>query len=124
METKLNRLDFRWISLTNTCYPFKEDGVEFKSVLQYMCYRKAIFFGDAETAEEVLLTKDVSELFRLENKIKCYPVDCIEGHLLAFLKDGFQLKLEQYSFLQTRLDEAGASDIIDQMVIYVAKLLA
>ena len=48
-------------------YPsrFVVDDVEFSSMEQYMMYRKACCFNDAETAARILRTSDVAEIKRL-----------------------------------------------------------
>ena len=42
--------------------PFTLDGQHFTSVEQYMMYRKAITFGDTETAQAILSTDNVGKI--------------------------------------------------------------
>ena len=42
--------------------PFTLDGQRFTSVEQYMMYRKAITFGDTETAQAILSTDNVGKI--------------------------------------------------------------
>ena len=55
-------------------YPsrFVVDGVEFSSMEQYMMYRKACCFNDAETAARILETDDVAEIKRLGRLVASY----------------------------------------------------
>ena len=52
-------------------YPshFVVDRVGFSSMEQYMMYRKACCFNDAETAAQILETDDVAEIKRLGRRV-------------------------------------------------------
>ena len=45
-------------------YPskFTVNNVNFSSMEQYMIYKKAVFFGDKDTADKILATDDVTEI--------------------------------------------------------------
>ena len=52
--------------------PFTLDGQHFTSVEQYMMYRKAITFGDTETAQAILSTDNVGKIKALGRSVRCY----------------------------------------------------
>ena len=52
--------------------PFILDGQHFTSVEQYMMYRKAITFGDTETAQAILSTDNVGKIKALGRSVRCY----------------------------------------------------
>lgn len=49
---------------------FVIDGVEFNCCEQYMMYRKALLFGDADTAEKVMATSNPKEQKALGRQVK------------------------------------------------------
>ena len=52
--------------------PFTLDGHRFTSVEQYMMYRKAITFGDTETAQAILSTDNVGKIKALGRSVLGY----------------------------------------------------
>ena len=52
--------------------PFTLDGLSFTSVEQYMMYRKAITFGDTETAQAILSTDNVGKIKALGRSVRNY----------------------------------------------------
>ena len=52
--------------------PFTLDGQRFTSVEQYMMYRKAITFGDTETAQAILSTDNVGKIKALGRSVLGY----------------------------------------------------
>ena len=52
--------------------PFSLDGQRFTSVEQYMMYRKAITFGDTETAQAILSTDNVGKIKALGRSVLGY----------------------------------------------------
>ena len=52
--------------------PFTLDGQHFTSVEQYMMYRKAITFGDTETAQAILSTDNVGKIKALGRSVLGY----------------------------------------------------
>lgn len=52
--------------------PFTLDGLHFTSVEQYMMYRKAITFGDTETAQAILSTDNVGKIKALGRSVPGY----------------------------------------------------
>jgi ribA/ribD-fused uncharacterized protein len=52
--------------------PFTLDGLLFSSVEQYMMYRKAITFGDTETAQAILSTDNVGKIKALGRSVLGY----------------------------------------------------
>jgi len=49
---------------------FKVDGVNYRSMEQYMMYKKAVCFGDADIAKEILKTADVAVIKTLGRQVK------------------------------------------------------
>ena len=52
--------------------PFTLDGLRFSSVEQYMMYRKAVTFGDTETAQAILSTDNVGKIKTLGRSVLGY----------------------------------------------------
>ena len=52
--------------------PFTLDGLHFTSVEQYMMYRKAITFGDSETAQAILSTDNAGKIKALGRSVRNY----------------------------------------------------
>ena len=52
-------------------YPsrFTVNNVNFSSMEQYMMYKKAVCFGDKDTADKILTTDDVAEIKALERNV-------------------------------------------------------
>ena len=55
-------------------YPsrFTVDNANFSSMEQYMMYKKAVCFGDKDTADKILATDDVAEIKALGRLVANY----------------------------------------------------
>lgn len=78
-------------------YPsrFVVDDVEFSSMEQYMMYRKACCFNDAETAARILRTSDVAEIKRLGRLVAGYDDHVWNGVRQIEVYEGLLAKFSQ-----------------------------
>lgn len=51
---------------------FTVNNVNFSSMEQYMMYKKAVCFGDKDTADKILATEDVAEIKALGRLVANY----------------------------------------------------
>lgn len=90
-------------------YPshFVVDGVEFSSMEQYMMYRKACCFNDAETAARILRTSDVAEIKRLGRLVAGYDDHVWNGVRQIEVYEGLLAKFSQNAELGAQLVATG-----------------
>jgi len=86
-------------------YPshFVVDGVEFSSMDQYMMYRKAVLFGDDETARQVMVLSSPAEIKALGRLVKGFDQKLWDENKYEIVKRGVQLKFSQNKELMERL---------------------
>ena len=89
-------------------YPsrFVVDDVEFSSMEQYMMYRKACCFNDAETAARILRTSDVAEIKRLGRLVAGYDDHVWNGVRQIEVYEGLLAKFSLSMHDPARLDPA------------------
>ena len=100
----------------NFCYffrPYSANGVcsnwytssfiinntAFSCVEQYMMYRKAMLFKDAEVASKILLTNNPKEIKALGRKVKNFNEETWKEHRMDIVCDGVLQKFKQNSKL-------------------------
>lgn len=90
-------------------YPsrFVVDDVEFSSMEQYMMYRKACCFNDAETAARILRTSDVAEIKRLGRLVAGYDDHVWNGVRQIEVYEGLLAKFSQNAELGAQLVATG-----------------
>lgn len=90
-------------------YPshFVVDDVEFSSMEQYMMYRKACCFSDAETAARILETDDVAETNALADGMAGYDDHVWNGVRQIEVYEGLLAKFRQNAELGARLEVTG-----------------
>ena len=90
-------------------YPsrFVVDDVEFSSMEQYMMYRKACCFNDAETAARILETDDVAEIKRLGRLVAGYDDHVWNGVRQIEVYEGLLAKFSQNAELGAQLVATG-----------------
>lgn len=86
-------------------YPskFTKDGVTFSSMEQYMMYKKAVCFGDKDTADKILVTDDVAEIKALGRLVTNYKESCWNGVRQILVFEGLLAKFSQNEDLQKQL---------------------
>ena len=73
--------------------PFTVDGLRFSSAAQYMMYHKALLFGDEETAEQILRSRDLEEIISL--KVYGLKVEKWRQHAEKSIRDAYFYKFNQ-----------------------------
>ncbi len=88
---------------------FKIDEVKYSSVEQYMMYRKAVTFGDTETAKQIMLTSDVGRIKALGRSVRNYEDVIWNGLRQLIVTQGLLAKFVQNEKLKRNLLETGDS---------------
>ena len=73
--------------------PFTVDGERFSSAAQYIMYHKALLFGDEETAEQILRSRDLEEIISL--KVYGLKVEKWRQHAEKSIRDAYFYKFNQ-----------------------------
>lgn len=86
-------------------YPsaFMVDGVGFSSAEQYMMYKKAVCFGDWDTAKEILCTDDVAQIKELGRQVSNYNESYWNGIRQIVVFEGLLAKFSQNENLKKQL---------------------
>ena len=82
---------------------FVIDGIRFSSVEQYMMYKKAVCFGDSETAKTIMQTENVAEIKALGREVKMYDENVWNGVRQIVVYEGLKAKFLQNEDLRKRL---------------------
>jgi hypothetical protein len=90
-------------------YPadFTIQGRKFSSVEQYMMYKKAICFNDADIATKVMETVDAAEIKRLGRLVSGYNDHLWSGIRQIIVYEGLIAKFSQNEDLKARLKATG-----------------
>ena len=86
-------------------YPsaFTIDGIHFTSMEQYMMYRKAVTFGDTETAQAILSTDNVGKIKALGRSVRGYSDRVWNGIRQIVVYRALLEKFRQNSDLKDKL---------------------
>ena len=86
-------------------YPsaFTLGGVSFSSMEQYMMYRKALTFGDQETAQAILSTDNVGKIKALGRSVRNYDDTLWNGIRQIVVYKGLLEKFRQNPDLKAKL---------------------
>ena len=92
-------------------YPsvFSADGIVFSSMEQFMMYKKAICFGDDETAALILEAKEVSEIKALGRMVTGYNDNIWGGIRQIVVFQGLMEKFRQNDELKVKILKTGNS---------------
>ncbi|MGO5543093.1 NADAR family protein [Blautia sp. HCP3S3_H10_1] len=82
---------------------FKVDGVNYRSMEQYMMYKKAVCFGDTDIAKEILKTADVAVIKTLGRQVKNYNDSYWNGIRQLIVYEGLIEKFAQNEELKIKL---------------------
>lgn len=86
-------------------YPseFAVNDVDFSSMEQYMMYKKAVCFGDKDTAVKILATDDVAEIKALGRRVANYNESYWNGVRQIIVFEGLIAKFSQNEDLKSQL---------------------
>ncbi len=86
-------------------YPsrFTKNDITFSSMEQYMMYKKAVCFGDKDTADKILATDDVAEIKALGRLVANYNESHWNGVRQIVVFEGLLAKFSQNEDLKKQL---------------------
>ena len=79
----------------------------FSSAEQYMMYKKAVCFGDWDTAKEILCTDDVAQIKELGRQVSDYSESYWNGIRQIVVFEGLLAKFSQNENLKNQLKATG-----------------
>ncbi len=87
-------------------YPsrFTVNNISFSSMEQYMMYKKAVCFGDKNTADKILATDDVAEIKALGRLVANYNESHWNGVRQIVVFEGLLAKFSQNEDLKEQLE--------------------
>ena len=89
------------------------DGIEFNTCEQYMMYKKAILFGDTDTAQAILETSDPRKQKSLGRQVKNFDDTVWMNHALAYVIEGNRAKFSQNPQLNKVLSETRGTLLVE-----------
>ena len=95
---------------------FEFDGMKFSSLEQYMMYKKAEVFGDAEISKEILNTDDVGKIKALGREVKNYNDTIWNGLRQVVVFEGLYAKFSQNDELKEKLLATGEDFLAEAAV--------
>ena len=94
--------------LSNWFYSdFVKDGVSYSSMEQYMMHRKALTFGDTETAQRIMETRNFGEIKALGRMVRGYDDRIWSGIRQIVVYEGLLEKFRQNPELKEQLLATG-----------------
>ena len=88
---------------------FTVNGVNFSSMEQFMMYKKAVYFGDQNTANQILETDDVRTIKELGRLVSNYQEPDWNGIRQIVVFQGLLAKFSQNESLKEQLKATGNS---------------
>ena len=88
---------------------FTVDNISFSSMEQYMMYKKAVCFGDKETAAQILATNNTAEIKALGRLVANYNDHMWNGVRQIIVFKGLVAKFSQNNDLKQQLKATGTS---------------
>ena len=92
---------------------FTYEGTAYTSMEQYMMHRKALFFGDAATAAEILETDDPAEVKELGRKVSGFDDHRWNGVRQIVVYEGLLAKFRQNPDLGAKLLSTGTATLAE-----------
>ena len=86
---------------------FVKDDVRYSSMEQYMMHRKALVFGDTETAEQIMAARDFGLIKALGRQVKNYNDRVWSGIRQIVVYEGLLEKFRQNPELKEKLLATG-----------------
>ena len=88
---------------------FVVEGVAFSSMEQYMMYQKAVRFGDADIASQIMRTDDVARIKQFGRQVSGYDDHIWNGMRQIIVFEGLSAKFSQSNELKEKLISTGNS---------------
>lgn len=88
---------------------FVVEGVAFSSMEQYMMYQKAVRFGDADIASQIMRTDDVARIKQFGRQVSGYDDHIWNGMRQIIVFEGLSAKFSQNNELKEKLISTGNS---------------
>lgn len=92
---------------------FTVDGVHFKTAEHWMMWKKAMQFGDAETAEKILKEKEARDVKKHGRSVKGFDKNEWEKNCKRFVYDGNYAKFTQNPNLLKKLMDTGDTLLVE-----------
>lgn len=110
-----NKYVFFWNGIYSQWYqaPMRIDGVLYNCCEQYMMHQKALFFGDTETAEKIMLTSHPRDQKQLGREVKNFNKDRWDKVNLQIVYKGNYAKFTQNEDLKKQLLETGNKILVE-----------
>lgn len=103
--------------LSNWCISrFRTNGIEFRSMEQYMMYHKAVLFGDNAAAECILKTDDCAEIKRIGREVTGYQDSIWADRRYNIVRAGVLEKFNQNADFMDMLLNTGDSILAEAAV--------
>ena len=116
METT-NKEQFRffWHGTFSQWHPSKFiiDGVEFCTCEQYMMFKKALMFGDFESAKKVMNTKNPKEQKQIGRNVKGFKDDIWIKYCRKIVYDANMAKFQQNPEMKKELMATGDTELCE-----------
>lgn len=93
--------------------PFELGGVAYSSMEQYMMHQKALCFGDASVAAQILATNDVAAIKRLGRAVSPYIESVWSGVRQIVVYEGLLAKFGQNESLRLSLLATGDATLAE-----------
>lgn len=109
------KFTFFWGGIFSQWAPseFTIDGMKFSHAEQYMMYKKAMLFGDTETANEIMKAAHPREQKALGRKVKGFDKDLWEQNCKQYVYDANYAKFTQNFMLLTGLMATGDTELVE-----------
>ena len=110
-----NKYVFFWNGIYSQWYqaPMTIDGVLYNCCEQYMMHQKALFFGDTETAEKIMLTSHPNDQKQLGRQVKNFNKDRWDKVNLQIVYKGNYAKFTQNENLKEELLATGNKILVE-----------
>lgn len=92
---------------------FTVDGINYKTAEHWMMWKKAMMFGDAETAEKILQANHPHDAKKLGRAVKGFIKTEWEEHCKQFVYDGNHAKFTQNKACMDALMATGDTELCE-----------
>ncbi|PPD54341.1 MAG: GTP cyclohydrolase [Methylotenera sp.] len=111
----MNNLNFFWRGPFSQWYPstFTVNGKIFNCAEQYMMYSKAVFFGDHETAYDIMKSTNPKEQKSLGRRVEGFNAEAWNAVAQDFVYIGNEAKFSQNKKLYDVLMNTGTKTLVE-----------